>query len=76
VLREIGLLVFAGIAIGLSLTLSGIRLVRNIFYGLSGTAPFSLIGATALPLFAGIAAGYLLARRASRVEPVIALHDE
>jgi ABC-type antimicrobial peptide transport system permease subunit len=74
--REIGLLAFAGIAIGLPLTLSGTRLVSNMFDGLSGTAPFSLIGATALPLFAEMAAGYLPARRASRVEPVIALRDE
>jgi predicted permease len=76
VLREIGLLIFAGIVIGLPLTLSGIRLVRNMLYGLSGTDPFSLMAATALLLFAGMAAGYLPARRASRVDPVIALRDE
>ena len=76
VLREIGLLVFAGIIIGLPLTLSGIRLVRNMLYGLSGTDPFSLIAATALLLFAGMAAGYLPARRAAAVDPVVALRDE
>ena len=42
VMREIGLLVLAGIVIGLPVTLSGIRLVRNMLYGLSGTDPFSL----------------------------------
>jgi predicted permease len=76
VLREIGLLVFAGIVIGLPLTLAGIRLVRNMLYGLSVTDPFSLMAATALLLFAGMAAGYLPARRASRVDPVVALRDE
>lgn len=76
VLREIGLLVLAGIVIGLPLTLSGIRLVRNMLYGLSGTDPLSLMAATALLLFAGMAAGYLPARRASRVDPVVALRDE
>jgi ABC-type antimicrobial peptide transport system permease subunit len=55
----------AGIAIGLPLTLSGIRLVRNMLDGLNGTDPFSLVAATALLLFAGMAAGYLPARRAS-----------
>ena len=76
VLREIGLLVVAGIVIGLPLTLSGIRLVRNMLYGLSGTDPFSLMAGTALLLFAGMAAGYLPARRAASVDPVIALRDE
>src|SRR5271170_6785005 len=56
VLREIGLLVLVGIVIGLPLTLSGIRLVRNMLYGLSGTDPLSLMAATALLLFAGMAA--------------------
>ena len=37
VMREIGLLVLAGIVIGLPVTLSGIRLVRNMLYGLKGT---------------------------------------
>jgi predicted permease len=76
VLREIGLLVVAGIVIGLPMTLSGIRLVRSMLYGLSGTDPFSLISATALLLFAGMAAGYLPARRAASVDPVVALRDE
>ena len=75
VLREIGLLVLAGVVIGLPLTLSGIRLVRNMLYGLSATNPFSLAAATALLLFAGIAAG-LPARHASSIDPVVALRDE
>jgi ABC-type antimicrobial peptide transport system permease subunit len=76
VMREIGLLVLAGIVVGLPLTLFGIRLVRTMLYGLSGTDPFSLTGATGLLLFAGMASGYLPARRASRVNPVVALRDE
>ena len=76
VMREIGLLMLGGIVVGLPLTLSGIRLVRNMLYGLSGTDPFSLSAAIGLLLFAGIASGYLPARRASRVDPVVALRDE
>jgi predicted permease len=76
VMREIGLLVLAGIVIGLPVTLSSIRLVRNLLYGLSETDPFSLTAAISLLLFAGIASGYLPARRASRVEPIVALREE
>ena len=76
VMREIGFLVLAGIVIGVPVTLSGIRLVRNMLYGVSGTDRFSLAAAIVLLLFAGLAAGYLPARRASRVDPVVALRDE
>jgi predicted permease len=76
VMREIALLVLAGIAIGLPLTFTGIRLVRNMLYGLSGTDPFSLTAATVLLLFAGLASGYLPARRASHVDPAVALREE
>ena len=76
VMREIGVLVVAGIVIGVPVTIAGIRLVRNMLYGLKGYDPFSLAAAIALLLFAGLAAGYLPARRASRVDPVVALRDE
>ena len=76
VMREIGILVVAGIVIGVPVTLAGIRVVRNMLYGLKGYDPFSLGAAIALLLFAGLAAGYLPARRASRVDPVVALRDE
>jgi hypothetical protein len=65
-MREIGLLLLAGIIIGVPVTLFGIRLVRNMLYGLSGTDPFSLTAAIGLLLFAGMASGYLPARRACR----------
>jgi ABC-type antimicrobial peptide transport system permease subunit len=52
VMREIGLLLLAGIVLGLPITLSGIRLVRDMLYGLSGTDPFSLTAAIGLLLFA------------------------
>ena len=76
VMREIGLLVLTGIVVGAPVTLFGMRLVRNLLYGLSGTDPFSLAAAIGLLLFAGMASGYLPARRASRVDPVVALRDE
>jgi predicted permease len=76
VMREIGLLIFVGIIIGLPVTLFGIRLVRNMLFGLSGTDPLSLTAAIALLLLAGMASGYLPARRAARVDPLVALRDE
>jgi ABC-type antimicrobial peptide transport system permease subunit len=76
VMREIGLLIFAGIIVGLPVAIFGSRLVQNMLYGLGGTDPFSLTTAVVLLLFAGMTAGYLPARRASLVDPVVALRDE
>jgi predicted permease len=76
VLREIGLMVLAGIMIGLPVTLGGSRVVHNMLYGISGTDPLSLTVAILLLLFAGLASGYVPARRASRVDPAVALRDE
>ena len=76
VMREIGLLVFAGIVVGLPVAIFGTRLVQNMLYGLRGTNPFCLTTAVVLLLFAGMTAGYLPARRASLVDPVVALRDE
>jgi ABC-type antimicrobial peptide transport system permease subunit len=75
-MREVSVWIIAGIAIGLPVTLTGGRLVRKMLYGLSGSDPFSLIVAVLVLVIAGSVAGYLPARRASRVEPVVALRYE
>ena len=76
VMREVVLWIAAGIVIGLPITLGGGRLVRTMLYGLSGSDPLSLIAAVVVLVIAGLAAGYLPARRASRVEPTVALRYE
>jgi ABC-type antimicrobial peptide transport system permease subunit len=76
VMREVVLWIVAGILVGLPVTLGGGRLVRTMLYGLSGSDPFSLAAAVAVLAMAGLAAGYVPARRASRVDPMVALrHD-
>jgi ABC-type antimicrobial peptide transport system permease subunit len=76
VMREIALLVIAGIFIGAAVSLFGIHLIRNMLYGVSAIDPLSVTAAIGLLLLAGMASGYLPARRASRVDPVVALRDE
>jgi predicted permease len=76
VLREIAVLVAAGIAIGVPLTIFGGRLVQDMLYGLKGADPFSLLASAVLLLFIALFAGYFPALRASRVEPMVALRYE
>ena len=76
VMREISLLVVAGIVIGLPVTIYGMRLAKAMLFGLKGTDPLSLSVAVALLLFAGLAAGYLPARRAAYINPLVALRED
>ncbi len=76
VMREILLLVAIGIAIGVPVALAGDRLVSNMLFGLKGTDPLSLTAAVVLLVVVASTAGYLPAKRASRIDPMEALRYE
>ncbi len=76
VMREIVVLVGVGIAIGIPVALAGGRLVSHMLFGLRGTDAASLVMAVLILLAVGLVAGYLPARRASRVDPMVALRYE
>ncbi len=76
VMREILVLVVIGVVIGVAGTLGVNRLVQNMLYGMQGMDGLSLgIGVFVL-LVVGMVAGYFPARRASRVDPMVALRYE
>ena len=76
VMREILMLVILGLAIGIPITLAASRLVANMLYGIHGTDPISVGGAVLLLLLVAVCAGYFPARRASKVDPMVALRYE
>jgi predicted permease len=76
VLRETMLLVIIGVIIGLSAALGATRLIASLLYGLTPNDPLTIGLASMLLLTVAALAGYLPARRASRVDPMVALrHD-
>jgi ABC-type antimicrobial peptide transport system permease subunit len=76
VLREIVILVTGGIAIGVPMAWAGDRLVSNLLFGLQPSDPVTLMSATVVLLMVAAIAGYLPARRASLVNPIVALRCE
>jgi ABC-type antimicrobial peptide transport system permease subunit len=67
------LLVAIGLVIGAPATFAGDRLAATMFYGLHGDDPIGLIAAVLVLLLVATIAGYLPARRASKVDLMQAL---
>jgi putative ABC transport system permease protein len=76
VLGEVCLLIFMGLGAGFAATLATTRYVSSFLYGLTPNDPWTLGSAAALLAMVAIFAGYLPARRASRLDPMTALREE
>jgi predicted permease len=73
VMRESMILVAAGIVVGVAIAAGASRLVTTLLFGLAGTDSVTIAGAIAVMIVVSALAGFLPARRASRVDPMIAL---
>ena len=76
VMGESMLLVAIGIAMGLGGALWAGRFVKTVLYGLSATDAVTIGGAVVLIAVVSAVAGYLPARKASKVDPMVALHQQ
>jgi predicted permease len=76
VMSESMVLVVTGVAIGLAIALAASRLVSTLLFGLAATDILSIAVAVIVMVIVSAIAGYLPARRASRVDPMVALHCE
>jgi predicted permease len=76
VMREVLVLVGAGMTLGLVAALALSRYVASLLYGVGKTDPVSIGLAVGLLAAVAALAGYIPARRATRVNPVLALRYE
>jgi macrolide transport system ATP-binding/permease protein len=76
VIRETMSLVGAGALVGVFAALAASRAAITLLYGVSATDPVSIAGALAVLGTAALFAGWIPARRASRVDPMTALRHE
>lgn len=76
VLGESATMAIVGVAVGIAATFGLTTLLAKMLYGVSAHDPFALAGAAILLLFVALAASYIPAQRAMRVDPVVALRHE
>jgi macrolide transport system ATP-binding/permease protein len=76
VLREVFLLIVVGLAISLPTALGMSKVVASFLYGIKPNDPRALTMAVVTLLAAALLAGWVPARKASRIDPMIALRHE
>jgi ABC-type antimicrobial peptide transport system permease subunit len=76
VLRETLVLTFVGMALGIPCTLVASRLLGHMLFNISASDPATLAVVTVGLAAVAALAGYIPARRAMRVDPMVALRYE
>ncbi|MFN8583134.1 MAG: ABC transporter permease [Gemmatimonadaceae bacterium] len=76
VLRQVGMMVLVGGAVGVAGAIALGKLAASLLYGLTGYDPAVLVSSVVTLTAVALSAGYLPARRASRIAPMQALRYE
>jgi ABC-type antimicrobial peptide transport system permease subunit len=76
VVRQGVVLTAIGVGIGLALGAAGAQVLRSLLFGVSAVDPIAFGGAALTFAVVALAASYLPARRAMRIDPMIALRAE
>jgi predicted permease len=76
VLRESIVLLAIGVALGIPLSLAASRGIKAGLFGVNPADPFTLIAAVIIMSAALLAGSYIPARRATKIEPMVALRYE
>jgi len=76
VLRESLALVGVGVAVGLLMAIAATRFISTQLYGVKPTDPATITAVTIVLAAVAVLAGYIPARRATKVDPMVALRYE
>ena len=76
VLRESLVLLAIGVVVGIPAGLAATRAIRAGLYGVSASDPLTFVGAVVLIAVVLLAGSYIPARRATRIDPMVALRCE
>ena len=71
--RQVVMLALAGVALGIGGAFALTRLLKDLLFQVSASNPATFIGISILFVMVALAAGYIPARRAAGVDPLVAL---
>ncbi len=75
VFQRVGILIAAGLALGLAGSLWAARFVEGLLFHLEARDPLTFAGATAVLVAVGVLAAWMPAHRAARLDPVTVLRE-
>ena len=76
VLTRVAILTTIGVVLGLGIGLAVARVSETLFYGVAPNDPATFVLVAALLVIVALAASYVPARRAMKVDPIVALRYE
>jgi len=76
ILRDVILMLASGTALGVIISISASRFIKSLLFGVEATNPATIAIAAAVLCASAIFAAYLPARRAAKMDPMVALREE